>query len=84
MSDMGNHEPLRRREAAVEMPADQFRALGYQVIDRIADFLATLQDRPVTPTESPQFVRKLLGDDSLPEAETDPEQLLREATELLF
>lgn len=84
MSDMGNDDSLRDRQAALELTAGQFRALGYEVVDRVADFLATLRDHPVTPAESPEVVRSLLGASNLPEQETEPQQLLQETMNLLF
>jgi glutamate/tyrosine decarboxylase-like PLP-dependent enzyme len=58
--------------------------LGYQVVNRIADFLDTLPQRPVTHAEPPGIVRALLGSGNLPEHESDPQQLLHETTDLLF
>ncbi len=84
MSDVGNHESLRQRHVPLEMTPDQFRTLGYQVVNRIADFLDTLPQRPVTQAESPGTVRALLGSGNLPERESDAQQLLHEATDLLL
>jgi glutamate/tyrosine decarboxylase-like PLP-dependent enzyme len=84
MSDGGNDESLQQRHVPLEMTPDQFRTLGYEVVNRIADFLATLPRRPVTHAEFPQTVRELLGDGRLPEHESDPQLLLQEAAELLF
>jgi hypothetical protein len=49
------------------MSPDEFRRAGYRMIDRIADFLASLPERPVNPGESLQQVRELLSKDSLSE-----------------
>lgn len=77
-------EHLRGRVAPLEIPSEDFRALGYQLVDRIADFLASLPSRPVTRGESPQTLRKLLGADAVPEHGSAPESLLDETTSLLF
>lgn len=66
------------------MNADEFRALGHALVDRIADFLTSLPNRPVTPADSPTAIRQLLGSDSLPEHGTDPNRLLEDTANLLF
>ncbi len=53
-------------------------------MERIADFHASLRQRPVTPGESPRAVRSALGGARLPAAGTPPAQLLDEAAELLL
>ena len=68
------------------MSPDEFRAAGYQLVDRIAEFLSWIQDRshPVTRAESPKQIRQLLGSTALPLNGSPPEQLLQEAAALLF
>jgi glutamate/tyrosine decarboxylase-like PLP-dependent enzyme len=67
------------------MTGDQFRSLGYDLVDRIAGFLASIRTHPVTRAESPEEVRAVVSATrALPEAGQDPESLLREATTLLF
>jgi glutamate/tyrosine decarboxylase-like PLP-dependent enzyme len=54
-------------------------------VDRIAGFLDTLADRPVTPGESLEAVRTLLDSGApLPERGEDPARILSSAAELLF
>lgn len=79
-----NMKELRRRTAPLEMNPDEFRDLGCQVVNWIADFLASLPDRPVTPGESPEAVQELLGGDSLPMHGVRPDHLLEETSSLLF
>ena len=74
-----------KRIAPLEISPEDFRRLGHRLIDRIADFLARLPQRPVTPGESPQTVREALdAARPLPEHGTDPAQLLEAAADLLF
>jgi glutamate/tyrosine decarboxylase-like PLP-dependent enzyme len=75
---------LRYREAPLEIGRDQFRQIGHQLVDEIAEFFADLPQRPVTRAESPQAIRKLLGADKLPEQGTPANRLLAEAADLLF
>ncbi len=72
------------RVAPLAMRPEEFRALGYHLVDRIAEFLAGLPERPVTPADSPATVRAALGGDGLPARGSDPGSLLEEATSLLF
>lgn len=53
-------------------------------MDRIADFLATLRERPVTPGETPRAIRAALGVARLPAAGMPPAQLLDETVDLLL
>jgi aromatic-L-amino-acid decarboxylase len=78
-------EQLKFRSAPLEMTEEQFRSLGYDLVDRIAGFLASIRTRPVTPAESPEEVRAALASTRpLPEEGTNPGALLQEAAGLLF
>ncbi len=75
---------LRYREAPLALSSNNFRKLGHQLVDEIAEFLAGLPQRPVTTGESPQAIRKLLNQDCLPEHGAPVDGLLAEAADLLF
>ena len=80
-----NVQDLRTRNAPIEIAPEEFRRLGYQLVDRIADFLSSLPQRPVTPGESAAVVRQALGSENkLPEHGTDPQSLLEQAANLVF
>lgn len=66
------------------MPADEFRSVGHELVDHIADFLESISRRPVTAGHSPRDVRKLLGHASLPEHGLPADKLMRDTAELLF
>jgi aromatic-L-amino-acid/L-tryptophan decarboxylase len=69
----------------VAMDPDMFRRAGHALVDRIAELLRELPDRPVTPGESPDRVRQILGAaEPLPAEGTDPETLLERTAELLI
>ncbi len=72
------------RHASLDMGPDEFRALGHRLVDRIADFLGSIRDRPVTPGEEPDEVRSRLRQKSLPEAGEDAATLLNEVAELII
>ena len=65
------------------MSPEEFRALGYRLVDRVAEFLGSLPSRRVSPGESPREIRAILGDSPLPERGTAAEPLLDEAVRLL-
>ncbi len=74
-----------KRESPLEIAPDQFRELGHQLVDRIAEFLHSLPQRPVTPGEPPAAVRRALAAERpLPQHGDDPAQLLDRAASLLF
>jgi len=75
---------LRDREAPLEIHGDEFRRLGYQLVDKIAEFLDGLPQRPVTVEESPLALCKLIEPDTLPEHSSPANDLLNEAADLLF
>jgi len=72
------------RNAPLDMGAAEFRELGYQLIDQIAEFLNALPDQPVTPAESRQRIRALVGTGALPQSGAKADDLLSEAARLLF
>ena len=73
-----------KRNAPLDMDPEDFRELGYSLVDKIADFLESLPNRPLTTGEPPSAIRKLIGQDLLPMKGTDPKTLLNETAQLLF
>jgi glutamate/tyrosine decarboxylase-like PLP-dependent enzyme len=73
-----------KREAPAEIDSAQFRAAGHALVDRIADLLASMSERPVAPHTTPSAIRARLGDGRLPEQGGDPVALLEEATAILL
>jgi aromatic-L-amino-acid/L-tryptophan decarboxylase len=65
------------------MSGAEFRRLGYQLVDRLADFLEQVRNIPLTPGESPAVVRSALGQAGLPAKGTPPDAVLAEAWQLL-
>jgi len=75
---------LTEREAPLDMNGEEFRKLGYHLVDQIAEFLDGVRDRPVTRDSSPSALRKLLKSDDLPARGTPANELFEEVSDLLF
>jgi glutamate/tyrosine decarboxylase-like PLP-dependent enzyme len=76
--------PMSKRIAPLEMSPREFRAAGHRLVDRIAEFLGSIPNRPVTLAETPPEIRSLLGGGGLPERGKDAGALLDRASDLLF
>lgn len=74
----------RDRQAPIDISPDQFRSAGHNMIDRIADILATLRERKVTAGRSVGEIQDLIDASSgMPQEGYDFDQLLAQTTELL-
>ena len=82
---MSETNDIERRIAPLAIGSQDFRMMGYQLIDRIASFIDSLPELPVTRCESPSDVRKALeAERLLPQQGADPAMLLNRAADLLF
>lgn len=84
MKSTNQNTGLRNRNVPLEMTPDEFRKVGHDLVDRIADFFATIPQRPVTRGQSAQSIRSILKDSKLPIQGSLPDQLLTETTDMLF
>src|SRR5687768_11246106 len=72
-----------QRDAPIDIEAAEFRRLGHDLVDRIAELLETLPDRRVTAGLTPADVRALIGDGSLPDQGASPAAIVEHATRVL-
>jgi glutamate/tyrosine decarboxylase-like PLP-dependent enzyme len=72
------------RNAVLNLHSDEFRKIGHQLIDQVADFLGSLPHLPLTTGETPTEIRNILGQKSLPEHGIDAGQLLTETARMLI
>lgn len=74
-----------KSEDGLEMTAEQFRAIGYQAIDMLADQLDRLQKRLEPARQAvPKDVRETLMYQALPDEGTSPEDLLTFVADHVF
>jgi aromatic-L-amino-acid/L-tryptophan decarboxylase len=72
------------RKSPIEISKEEFKKIGYGLIDAVAEFLDTIEQKPVTTGESPAQIQQLLGTHSLPDQGISASELLPRASELLF
>lgn len=66
------------------MSGAEFRALGHQLVNSIADFIDGIKEKPVTTGESPKQIQQIIGIGSLPEQGADAGELLQKTTGILL
>lgn len=72
------------RNSPVQMTKEEFVRTGHQLVNRIADLIDSIGERPVTRTGSAESLEKMLGKHPLPSEGADPDTIISRATELLF
>ena len=73
------------RSSAAELSPEEFRAAGRALVDRIADFLATMRDLPVAPDTTPAAVRERIGaDDGVPRHGAPAGEILERAADMML
>ncbi len=77
--DKGNH-----RMSPIEINKNDFREIGYRLIDTISDFYDTINESPVTTGETPKQIQTVLGNDSLPDNGTSVSELFIKTSNLLL
>ncbi len=75
---------MKHRETPIEIGKEEFRKMGYQLIDTIAHFMDTIAQKPVTSGESPLQLQKLVGNSGLPEKGTPAKEILSKTSGLLL
>lgn len=74
----------KAKSSSIEMSKEEFRKIGYQLINNVSDFFDSIDKRPVTPNENSSELRELLGNSSLPENGLEVSSLVSKTTDLLL
>ena len=72
------------RKTPIDISKEDFQKIGHQLIDTLSEFIETIEQRPVTPGESPDQINQLLDIAPLPEQGTSPKELMAKTTKLLI
>jgi glutamate/tyrosine decarboxylase-like PLP-dependent enzyme len=72
------------RSSALDMTTGEFREVGHQLIEQIADFYESLPERDLTAAKDRTQIRDLLGIEGLPAQGVAADVLLKEVAPLLF
>ena len=73
-----------QRTSPIEISKDEFKIIGYQLVDTISNFIDTIDQKPVTTGETPEQIQKILGNASLPEHGTSISELFSRTSDLLL
>jgi len=74
----------KKRKTSIEIGKAEFKKIGYQLIDTVAEFIDKIDEKQVTNGKSPKQLQKLIGSASLPQNGTAPRKLLLKAYGLLL
>jgi aromatic-L-amino-acid decarboxylase len=72
------------RKTPIEINNQEFKEIGYRLIDEIADFTSNIENSPITKGETPSQLQKILGKASLPEDGASASELVSRTTKLIF
>lgn len=76
---MKNH-----RVSSIDMRKEEFKKIGYNLVDTLASFLDNISKRPVTTAETPKEIQDILGTSSLPDKGTSASELFARSSELVL
>ncbi len=75
---------IDKRESPIEISREDFKKVGYQLVDTISNFIETINEKPVTTGESPKQIQQLLGNASLPDEGKAVSEIVAKSTDLLL
>jgi aromatic-L-amino-acid/L-tryptophan decarboxylase len=78
------NEKSNTSHSLIEISPDDFRKIGYRLVDKIADFLEVLPSKPVSSGITPKELQTIFKKKSIPNHGEKSDTLLSEAAELLF
>jgi aromatic-L-amino-acid decarboxylase len=72
------------RETPINISKEEFKKIGYQLIETLSDFIDTIDKKSVTTGETPKEIQTILGNASLPEHGTSVSELFTKTSDLLL
>lgn len=75
---------MRTGKSHIEIDREEFRKIGYQLIDTLSDFINTIDQKPVTTGETPKEIQQVLGSAPLPEYGISASEIVSKASDLLL
>ena len=84
MNNLAINKRLSQRNAALNMQANDFKALAYEMVDQIAAFMDELPNKKITLGENPDTIKTILGEKNIPTSGQSPNEIIEEGTNLLF
>ena len=73
------------RSVAIDIDAEEFRQIGYNLVNQISELISNIKDMPVTPAEEENTVKShLIADKTLPEEGIEAGKLIKDTTNLLI
>lgn len=84
METINQNNNLVNRNAPLNMSAEEFRNVGHDLVDQIANFLENMPNGEVTKGEKPKEIREYLKTGSLPSKGISAQELFSKVPQLLF
>ena len=84
METTDQKQNLIKRNAPLEMSADEFRQVGHDLVEQIASFLEKMPNGKVTEGEDPRQIRAHMNTPSLPSKGVSAQELFSKVPKLLF
>ncbi len=72
------------RISPIQISKDEFREIGYRLVDTISEFYDTINERPVTTGETTKQIQTVLKNISLPDNGTSVSELFNKTADLLL
>lgn len=72
-----------KRNSPIAITSDEFKKVGYELIDTIADLIESIEKKPVTTGEGPAQLQYFLGNADLPDEGMSPHTIVTNASKLL-
>ncbi len=74
---MADHPAPERRDSPILIDPEEFRKIGHECVDLIAEYFGGLGSAPVTKGHTPSSIRAIVGDGPLPQGPTPAGPLVR-------